>query len=407
MNLNIAESLALTQTSCYSLRACLVARAIQDDFMHTDFAQERMQRWIYAADGRNASRAQDGGTAVLTGEHPSRREQPRPNPRVPQWQGWMSTLSFKVVNGKFAFEIEVERQNVVTVDSLTEAESYFHIVWKVDYPTIRVSVAGGAPQSASDLSYEDWLEFDLLILGLLRDWPTRADEAGWLDEHKRNDRILFVLGGWVGGTWDHRFARTFDSSIMHSSAVTLRRIWRRDAYATPQQKNTHGWERIMGAAGIFNARTGSRLTYEGRIPPVRPMDRRSHVLLQFEGAGYTLPIPTVVPAGEYDPPVWTTNLPYALLMARGWSLERIEGARSDEDRQALSQAVEDTVPARPLEAAALVNAVIDALLHWQHTENPELLPAPAISLVAVTNSWAYWPLHLASASMDQTYFKMF
>ena len=92
------------------------------------------QRWTYSTDGRSATRIQDAGEVILTGEFPSRRpESLAHRPEDPEWRRWMPTLRFMVRNDRFVCELEVERLNVITVDNSTETKSYFHIVWNIDY----------------------------------------------------------------------------------------------------------------------------------------------------------------------------------------------------------------------------------------------------------------------------------
>ncbi len=356
-------------------------------------------RWTYAADGQTAARRLDDGEAVLTGGVlSSRPESPASRPKAPDRR--MATLRFTVRTDQFDCDFEVERQNVVTVDTLTETKSYFHIVWKIDYPRMVVSADGASMQPVDSLSCEQWMELDMLLLGLLRDWPARDDEVQWLDESGRNDRVIFALGGWVGCGWDERLVRTSDTAWNLPSAVRFRRQSGRSAESLQAFANC--WERVAGLPRIVNTNTGWTLSFDRRIDV--PLYQRSLAIFILEGGGHKVPLPTVVPERQFDPPVWKVNLAHAMLMADGWSLERILGARSDEDWRVLGQALEEAAPRRPIELASLVSGVLDALLHWHSIEDFGLMRPDGVALSAITDKGAYWPFHHVTAAPNSDHF---
>lgn len=362
------------------------------------------QRWVYGPDGRSASRAIDDGVAVLVGQAPSLRPESPRELGGPDWQYWLPTLRFTVKTDRFVSEFDVERQMLRTLSDRDGAKLGLHIVWRVDYSALELSVDGSAKRPAAELGQFEWLRFDMLLLGLLGDWPALEDEATSLDEDGKFDRVTFSIGGLPSGTWDSGFVRVRDGMWQAPSASKL--PGRRGRTTGPQRQDETGWRRVEGVPAVTNTLGQSTLTYRGVWQPPDQYTRKRRIF-DYEGGGYSLPIPVIVPDREYDPPVWSVVLPHAMLMADGWGLEKILGTRSAEEWKVLDQALAATVPSEPIKIAQLVNGVVDALLHWQPTEAHQPRPPEAVELQAITTDTPYWPFLNISASMNPHYFRMF
>ncbi|MGV3490720.1 MAG: hypothetical protein ACO1OG_05290 [Devosia sp.] len=353
------------------------------------------RRWTYAPDGNSATRELDGAMAVLVRETESTRPYPPYQLNFvlpPDWKPFLTTLQYRIETNRFSAVFDIERQNVISNQQLaSDHNDRFNIVWTLDYGTLLVGLDDAPPVPVLELGYTDWLELDMLLLGMLGDWP-RADEERWSRAGYPSGRVTYALGGWTGGDWDAALMRTRGPAF---DWPNLSRQFRRSIERPPDSR---GWNRTESGSGVVNVRTGASLTFvEHFTSSGRFRDTRA--IFRYRSPDFDLPIPIHIPTDIHarPRPYWRVDLLHGPLMASGWDLDRILTPRTDEEWQARRIATDEAEPKDVMKAAMLVTGVIDAVLHWQTIDGIE--PPRSIQLAAASDSYAYWPYDYLNAGL--------